>query len=83
MTAEQYKLTPKGIDKLDSWADEAKKKWPSNVAYIIGAPDLIFGMSRMYELKTSDDSMPINVVKSVDELPEELKIRISGEIPGK
>lgn len=83
ISAEQYKLTPEGIDRLKNWADKAKKKWPINTAYIIGVPNLIFGMSRMYELKTSDDSMPINVIKSVDELPDKIKIRISGKFSEK
>ena len=83
MSAEQYNLTPAGIDRLDNWADEAKKKWPGNAAYIIGVPDLIFGMSRMYELKTSDNSMAINVIKSVDELPDKIKIKISGKFAEK
>ena len=82
MNADQYQLTPHGIDMLNHWADKAKKKWPGNVAYIIGEPNLIFGMSRMYEIKASDDLMRINVLKSFADLPEEIKIRISEKLPG-
>lgn len=83
MTADQYRLTPKGIDTLEKWADIAKKRWPGNVAYVIGKTDLIFGMSRMYEIKASDNLMSINAVKSFDDLPVEIKIRIWGKIPAK
>ena len=83
MTSEQYKLTPQGIDFLMSWANKVKEKRPGSVSYIIGNTDLIFGMSRMYEIRTANDLMPIQVLKSVDDLPGEIKIRISGKIPGK
>lgn len=83
MTSEQYKLTPQGIDFLMNWANKVKEKWPGSVSYIIGNTDFIFGMSRMYEMKTANDLMPINVVKSAADLPDEIKIRISGKIPGK
>ena len=66
-----------------NWANKVKEKWPGSVSYIIGNTDFIFGMSRMYEMKTANDLMPINVVKSAADLPDEIKIRISGKIPGK
>ena len=70
-------LTFKGIDLFRNWAETIKQKWPGNVAYFIGDKPLIYGMSRVYEIKTSDERMPIYVVNNFDDLPENIKARIS------
>jgi len=71
-----FKLTSKGTDKFAEWSIRIKKKWPGNVAYLIGDKPLKYGMSRMYEMKASDNDSSIIVVHSIDELPENLKERI-------
>ena len=71
-----FKLTSEGTDRFAEWSREAKKKWPDNVAYMIGDSPLIFGVSRMYEIKASDNDASIRVVHNLNELPENVKSRI-------
>jgi len=72
----QFKLNPKGTDLLKQWSEMKKKEWPGNAAYLIADKPLIYGMSRMYELKVNDNYMPITVVREIDELPEYIRQRI-------
>ena len=76
INSDQFKITTKGTDQFVSWADSIKKKWPGNQAYFISDKPIIFGVSRMYELKAADNNMPMTVVKTFDELPDEIKDRI-------
>ena len=71
-----FKLTSEGTDRFADWSRDMRKKWPDNVAYMIGDNPLIFGVSRMYELKASDNDASIRVVQRIDELPEKIKERI-------
>lgn len=71
-----FQLTSEGTDRFAEWSREMRKKWPDNVAYMIGDNPLIFGVSRMYEMKTSDNDASIRCVQSIDELPENIKARI-------
>ena len=71
-----FKLTAKGTDKFAEWSRRIKKKWPDNVAYLIGDKPLKYGVSRMYAIKASSDDLSIIAVHSIDELPENIKERI-------
>jgi len=77
IAADQFKLNPKATNLLKQWSEGIKKKWPGNSAYLIADKPLIYGMSRMYELKVNDNYMPITVVREIDELPEYIRQRIS------
>ena len=77
--ADQFKITTKGTDAFNQWSEKMKKKCPGNVAYLIADKPLSFGISRMYELKASDHDLPIKVVHSFDELPDDIKKRIHGK----
>jgi hypothetical protein len=77
LTSEQFQLTPDGIHTLASWADQARAKWPDSTVYLVGTTDFIYGMSRMYSSLASDRRTPVIVVRSRDELPEEIRLRMS------
>lgn len=77
----QFKVTSQGTELLRIWAERKKMRFPNSAAYFISNEPHIFGVSRMYELKTADENMTVSVVKSFDELPEELKERIRSISP--
>ena len=76
ISSDQFKLTPKGTDLFNQWSERMKKKWPGNIAYLIADTPLSFGISRMYELKTSDHDLFIKVLHNFKELPDNIKARI-------
>ena len=80
MDPDKFKLTSKGTYSFREWAERVKKKWPGNVAFFVGDNPLVYGVSRMYEMKTADDDMPVAVVKTFDELPDDIKKRITGYV---
>lgn len=76
ISSDQFKISPKGTDLFNQWSERMKKKWPGNIAYLIADTPLSFGISRMYELKTSDHDLFIKVLHNFDELPDNIKARI-------
>ncbi|MEJ2688712.1 MAG: hypothetical protein P8130_01930 [Deltaproteobacteria bacterium] len=76
ISSDQFKITAKGTDQFNQWSGRMKKKWPGNIAYLIADKPLSFGISRMYELKTSDHDLPIIVLRNFDKLPDNIKARI-------
>ena len=71
-----YKLTSHGTDEFAAWARKIREKWPRSVAYLIANKPVIYGVSRMYGLKASNDETSTVVVHSRAELPKDIWKRI-------
>ena len=76
MSKNGFKLTSEGTDKFAEWSRRMNKEWPGNIIYFIADKPLKYGVSRMYEMKASDDNVNIKVVHGIDELPDSIKARI-------
>lgn len=75
---DNFMLTTQGINRFTQWADRAKQMWPKSTVYLITNNQLSFGMSRMFEIKASDNKMPIHVLHSLDELPGDILRHLKG-----
>lgn len=76
LSSGNFKVSIKCIQKIISWSQGIKSNKPGSKAYFIAPEPLIFGMSRMYELQASDETMVVHVIKSINELPIEIKEKI-------
>lgn len=76
LPSECFKLTSKCVNKIVNWSDKLKKTRPGSQAFFIASKPSIFGISRMYEMQASNDSMDVMVLKSIDELPQEIKNKL-------
>ncbi len=56
--------------------DKGEKAWLQSL--LITHEALIFGISRMYELQSSNEAMDVIVLQSIDELPEEIRTKLPG-----
>ena len=73
---DHFLLTAQGTDMFRHWTENIKKKWPGQTVYLIAPTSLAYGMSRMYELKTSNELMGIHSLRSVNDLPGDIKARL-------
>jgi len=71
-----FKLSPAGNATLLKWSRKTIRKWPDNIVYLIASKPVIFGLSRMYEMKSSLAGSAIIVLHNIDELPENIKSKI-------
>jgi hypothetical protein len=74
--AEGFNLSKECIDRLAKWGLQVKTRKPGSIGYLIGNTAISYGMARMYALKTEIDAANIVVVKSIDELPDEVKSKL-------
>jgi len=61
---------------ISDWSKGVKARKPGSRAYFIAKEPLIFGVSRMYQMQSSDEAMDVIVLKSIDELPQEIRSKI-------
>jgi len=76
LPAGSFKLSGECVKSISDWSKGIKVRKPGSRAYFIAKDPLIFGISRMYEIQASDEAMDIMVLKSIDELPEEIRSKI-------
>ena len=70
---EGFLLSAKGTDHIARWTHGVKKQWPDNVSCLIGPTPLQYGVSRMYQIKASQDESDVIVVRDISELPAEVR----------
>ena len=73
LSAESFKLTAPGISTIGIWGKKIFRERPGSKVYFIAPSELIFGLSRMYQILTDDEGADVEVLHSVDELPTELR----------
>ena len=71
-----YKLTSHGTDEFAAWSRKIREKWPQSMVYLIANRPVIYGVSRMYGFKASDDETSTVIVRSFAELPKDIRNRI-------
>ena len=76
LPAASFKLSSQCVKSISDWSKGVKARKPGSRAYFIAKDPLIFGVARMYEIQSSDEAMDIIVLKSIDELPEEIRSKI-------
>ena len=72
-----FKVTQRGIDQMVLWSKRIQTTIPDSAAYFIAPDPLVFGMSRMYEMRAESEYLKVYVVRSIDELPDAIKEKIS------
>ena len=76
ISSERFKVTSQYIKTMTKWAQEVKERRPGSTVYFIAKEPAIYGSSRMYELRTRDEKMDVIVLKSIDELPDDISIKL-------
>ena len=76
LPSECFKLSNECVKKIVGWSNKIKITNPGSQSFFIAPKPLIFGVSRMYELQAKDDKMDIKVLRSMDELPNEIREKI-------
>ena len=71
-----FQLSSKCIDQIATWARQVKAKKAGSVAYMVGSNAISYGMARMYGLKADLESTGVIVLRSLDELPPEIKEKL-------
>lgn len=73
---ELFKLTSDCVRALARWSAQMKLKRPDLMAYLIGPSDISFGMGRMHRAVSNIDENGISVIRSFDDLPDEIKVKL-------
>jgi hypothetical protein len=76
LSQKSFQLTSECIKAIAKWSDGVKSRRPGSKAYFIAREPLVFGISRMYQMLAGDDKMDVQVLKSIDELPKEIREKI-------
>jgi hypothetical protein len=76
LSSECFQLTTKCVQEIVKWSQKIKSARPGSKAFFIAPTPLIFGVSRMYEIQSSDDTMDVMVLKSFKELPKEIRAKL-------
>jgi len=76
LPAGSFKLSSQCVKFISDWSRGVKARKPGSRAYFIAKEPLIFGVSRMYQMQSSDEAMDVIVLKSIDELPHEIRSKI-------
>jgi hypothetical protein len=71
-----FLMTREGVGQIVSWSKGIEKKRSHSTDYFIANHPLAFGMSRMYQLQ-ANDTMGVSVLRSFDELPDEIKTKLT------
>lgn len=69
-------ITP-GINIFFEWSRGVRMRWPDGIVYLINDKPIKNGGSGMYEPGAFFNDFSITVVKSIDELPDNIKERIN------
>lgn len=73
---DRFELITPNINILFEWSRRRRMERPDDVVYVINDNSIKDGTSGMYEPKAFFNDFSIIVVKSIDELPENIKERI-------
>ena len=73
---DRFELITPNINILFEWSCRRRMERPDDVVYVINDNTIKDGKSGMYEPKAFFNDFSITVVKSIDELPENIKERI-------
>ena len=76
LPSECFKLSNECVKNIVGWSNKIKIKKPGSKSFFIAPKPLIFGVSRMYEIQASDARMDVKVLRSIDELPDEIREKI-------
>jgi len=76
LPSECFKLTSECVQKIANWSQKIKDTRPGSQAFFIAPEPFIYGISRMYEMQARDKAMDVIVLKSFDELPEGIRIKL-------
>lgn len=76
--AHEFQLTPACMEKLSKWAKAVHARKPDSMAYLIGFTPISFGMGRMHAMKSGLESQGVEVLKSFDELPADIRAKLRG-----
>ncbi len=68
-----FRLSTKCVEQIAIWARKIKAKKPGSVAYMVGPSAISYGMARMYEIKADLEETGVIVLRSIDELPSEIR----------
>lgn len=77
ISTESFSLTKDGVSAILTWSKGIKQKKPGSKVYFIAESDVLYGLSRLYQIQAGDDHMEVIVVRSFDELPKEIIEKIS------
>ena len=76
ISSERFKVTSEFIKSITTWTEEVKERRPGSTVYFIAKEPAIYGSSRMYELRTRDENMDVIVLKDIDDLPSDIRIKL-------
>lgn len=71
-----FRLTSEGIDAIADWSRRLKARRPGATAYMIGSTAVSYGMARMYQMKAGPETNAVTVLRSLDDLPPEVRAKI-------
>lgn len=77
LSSDSFKLTGQCVQEAVAWSDKIKREKPGSKAYFITTEPLIFGTTRMYTIQADDKDMGFEVIRSIDELPDEIRKKLS------
>ncbi|MDH4099285.1 MAG: hypothetical protein OEV28_01765 [Nitrospirota bacterium] len=76
LSAESFKLSSQCVEQISNWSLRIKSQRPGSRVYFIAKESSIYGVSRMYALKAGNENMDVMVLRSIDELPQDIRAKI-------
>lgn len=73
---EEFLLSSDCVDKLVLWARDIQKRRPDAMAYLIGHSKISYGVGRMYAMRSHLEEEGIEVLRSLDDLPKEIREKL-------
>ena len=74
--ADSFQLSSQCVEQIAALDRKVRAKKPGSVAYMVGSSAISYGMARMYAIKADLEDTGVIVIRSISELPPEIREKL-------